>query len=67
MIGILKLNALLNSPEHHKVMVEQYGMDDRWYQKELGEIDVLRPRVVAVMSQQKSRARHFLQRFFPKG
>lgn len=67
MIGMLKLNALLNSPEHHKVMVEQYAMDDRWYQKELGEIDVLRPRVVAVMSQQKSRVQRFLQRCFPKG
>jgi len=66
MIGMLKLNALLNSPEHHHVMVEQYGLDDRWFQKELGGIDVLRPKVVAVMSQQKSRVEHFLQRCLPR-
>lgn len=66
MIGILKLNALLNSPSHHRIMLEQYGLDDRWFQKELGEIDVLRPRVVAVMSQQKSRAIRVWQRIFKR-
>jgi hypothetical protein len=62
MIGMLKLNKLLNSPEHHKILVDDYGLNDRWFQKELGEIDVLRPKVVAVMSQQKSRALRVLQR-----
>ncbi|MBK5552229.1 glycosyltransferase [Pseudomonas sp. TH03] len=66
MVGMLKLNALLNSPAHHDVMVNQYGLDDRWFQKELGEIDVLRPKVVAVMSQQKSRAIRVWQRYFGK-
>ena len=65
MIGMLKLNALLNSPEHYKIMTEQYGLDDRWFQKELGEIDVLRHKVVAVMSQQKFRVKNFLRRWFP--
>lgn len=67
MIGILKINALLNSPEHYKVMAEQYGIDDRWFQKELGEIDVLRPKAVATLSQQKSRVTRFLRQYFPKG
>jgi len=62
LIGMLKLNKLLNSSAHQKVIVEDYGMDDRWFQKELGEIDVLRPKVVAVMSQQKSRALGVWQR-----
>lgn len=66
MIGILKLNTLLNSPPHAKVMFEDYALDDRWFQKELGEIDVLRPRVVAVMSQQKSRVLHILQRVYAR-
>lgn len=67
MIGILKLNALLNSPEHYKVMTEQYGIDDRWFQNELGEIDVLRPKAVATLSQQKSRVTRLLRQYFPKG
>lgn len=65
MIGILKLNALLNSPEHRRIMLEKYGLDDRWFQNQLGEIDVLRPKIVAVMSQQKSRMKDLLQRILP--
>ncbi len=64
MIGILKLNTLLNSREHHKVMVEQYGIDDRWFQNELGDIEVLRHKVVAVMSQQKTNVLGWLRRVF---
>jgi glycosyltransferase involved in cell wall biosynthesis len=66
MIGMLKLNELLNSPEHSRVMMEQYALDDRWFQKELGEIDVLRPKVVAVISQQKSRVLRVLQRVYAR-
>lgn len=55
LIGLLKLNECLNSPAHHHVMVNEFGLTDRWFQNELGSIDVLRPKVVAVISQQKSR------------
>lgn len=65
MIGILKLNSLLNSPDHHRLMMEQYGMDDVWFQRQLGEIDVLRPKIVATMIQQKSRMKNLLKRVLP--
>jgi glycosyltransferase involved in cell wall biosynthesis len=58
MIGLLKLGRLLNSSEHHQILVQDYGIDDRWYQQEMGNIDVLRPKVVAAIGQQKSRLRH---------
>jgi glycosyltransferase involved in cell wall biosynthesis len=62
MIGLLKLNYLLNSPVHHEILVNAYGIDDRWFQKEMGAIDVLRPKVVAEVGYQKSRLRHTLRR-----
>ena len=46
MIGLLKLSRLLNSPVHHEILVKDYGIDDRWFQKKMGEIDVLRPKDV---------------------
>lgn len=64
MIGMLKINNLLNSPKHQKIMNEEYQLDDRWFQKQLGEIDILRPKAIAVMSQQRSRIMRFLQRYW---
>ncbi len=43
-LGLLKLERLLNSPEHHQILCDDYGIDDRWFQREMGEIDVLRPK-----------------------
>jgi glycosyltransferase involved in cell wall biosynthesis len=45
LIGILNLYKLLNSPDHAKLLHEYYGIDDLWYQKKLGEIDTLRPKM----------------------
>lgn len=56
MIGMLKINKLLNSPAHQKIMNEEYRLNDRWFQTELGNIDALRPKAIAAISQQKSRA-----------
>lgn len=42
-LGLLKLERLLNSPEHHQILKDDYGIDDRWFQRKMGEIDVLRP------------------------
>lgn len=46
MIGLLKLSKLLNSPVHHEILVDAYGVDDRWFQKVMGDIDTLRPKLV---------------------
>ena len=53
-IGLLRLSDLLNSTAHYDVLVNSYGIDDRWFQKEMGEVDVLRAKVLAVASQSKS-------------
>lgn len=47
MIGLLKMFNLFNSVKHSDVLEKEYGLDDRWYQKITGEVDVLRPNFVA--------------------
>ncbi len=53
MIGILKLNHLLASNVHRKLLEEAYKIDGRWFQERMAEIDVLRPRAIALLGQQK--------------
>ena len=45
-IGLLGMFKLLNSPRHFNLLSRTYGIDDRWFQKKMSEIDVLRPRVI---------------------
>ncbi|MBS7808218.1 glycosyltransferase [Variovorax sp. PCZ-1] len=66
MIGIQKLNALLNSPPHYKIMVEQYNLGDRWFHDLLGDVDVLRPKIFATVSSHKSKVSHILRKFLEK-
>jgi hypothetical protein len=58
MIGLLKLNQLLNSPVHREILGKDYDIDDRWFQLRMGDIDVLRPKAAAMMEHQKSRLSH---------
>ena len=39
--GLLELNALLNSDAHRKILSDEHGIDDRWFQNKMGEVDVL--------------------------
>lgn len=54
MIGLLRINQLLNNSEYHDLLVDEYGINDLWFQTQTGMIDVLRPRVIANLSQKKS-------------
>ncbi|ARN73878.1 glycosyltransferase [Oceanicoccus sagamiensis] len=47
MIGLSKMFNLFNSAKHIEVLEKEYGLDDRWYQKIMSEVDVLRPKFVA--------------------
>ncbi|MCY1298636.1 hypothetical protein D9M70_481300 [compost metagenome] len=62
MIGMLKLNKLLASEKHLEVLEADYGIDGRWFQSRTGEIDVLRPRFLAVLGQQKQNFKDMLKR-----
>ncbi|MDP2099531.1 MAG: glycosyltransferase [Methylobacter sp.] len=44
LIGLLDMQSLLSSPKHHDLLVSDYGIDDRWFQQQMGEVDVLRSR-----------------------
>jgi glycosyltransferase involved in cell wall biosynthesis len=66
MIGLLKLNRLLNSPVHYELLTSAYGIDDRWFHEKMGNVDVLRSQVVSALGYQKSRLRHICQRYLSK-
>ena len=56
MIGLIRLYDLLNSQNHKIVLRKDYGIEDKWFQKKMGNVDVLRPRILALASQIKFQA-----------
>ncbi|WP_244972647.1 glycosyltransferase [Pseudomonas salomonii] len=64
MIGLLKLNQLLNSPEHLEILSRDYSIDDRWFQAQMGDVDVLRPKMVAVIGEKTFGMRQAFKNFF---
>lgn len=63
MIGILAINRLLESDLHREVMARDYGIDDRWFHREMGELDVLRPKIIAAAADRKHKLKSFALRF----
>jgi len=55
LIGLLSMRRLLDSAAHREVLLESYGIDDRWFQREMGDLDVLRPKMLAAASYSKSK------------
>jgi glycosyltransferase involved in cell wall biosynthesis len=47
LIGISEMQRLLGSASHRAVLAADYAIDDRWFHTRLGEIDVLRPWLMA--------------------
>lgn len=66
LIGLMKLSRLLNSPAHYTILADTYGIDDRWFQAKMSEIDVLHPKMTAAIGQQKRRLYHAWKRFTRK-
>lgn len=62
MIGIVKLNHLLASKTHRKVLKDAYEIDERWFQARMAEIDVLRPRAIALLGQQTRHLKNTIKR-----
>jgi glycosyltransferase involved in cell wall biosynthesis len=46
MLGLLKMYKILSDINCHHLMVNSYSMDDRWFQRQMSEVDVLRPRII---------------------
>lgn len=64
MIGIVKLDKLLASPEHREVLAQAYGIDGNWFQSAMGELDVLRPKILAIVSEKTFGFRRALKKVF---
>lgn len=63
MIGLLSMYKILNDSKYHDLMVKSYGMDDRWFQQQMGKIDVLRPRIIEEFYEKKRRIKAGINRF----
>jgi glycosyltransferase involved in cell wall biosynthesis len=48
LLGLLKVGGLLDDSAHRDILCESYGIDDRWFHTRTAEIDVLRPRTMAL-------------------
>ena len=66
MLGLINLNNLLNDTAHYEILAKSYGVDDKWFQKVMGEIDVLRPKIVAAASHSKFILSNAWRRLFAK-
>lgn len=67
MIGIIKLNQLLARREHREVLEKAYGIDGQWFQVKMGEIDILRPKFLALISEKTIGVRHALKKILKRG
>lgn len=63
MIGILKFNRLLSSKRHCEVLENDYKIDARWFHDRMAEINVLRPKLIALLGQQKQNLKNVIARF----
>jgi hypothetical protein len=49
MVGILELNRLLSLDGHREVLARDYKIDAGWYHRKMQDVDVLRPKILAVI------------------
>jgi hypothetical protein len=63
MIGLLKMSKLLNEPRYHNLMINSYGIDDRWFHNKMGEIDTLQPRALEEIKGRTRLIRTMIKRF----
>ncbi|WP_367849436.1 glycosyltransferase [Rhodoferax sp. WC2427] len=61
-IAMLKIFSCLNNSTRRKIMSETYGMDDRWFQNKMGEIDILKPKIVEDIKEKTQGIRRILKR-----
>jgi glycosyltransferase involved in cell wall biosynthesis len=62
LIWLLALNRFLKSPLHREILLKFYGIDDLWFQREVANIDVLRPRAIAELRYRMARLRDVFKR-----
>ena len=74
MIGLLKMNQLLNSTVHRELLASSYDIDERWFHNKMGDVDVLISKLNAnvsqgthlIQSQWKKLFAHFNNHFLKK-
>lgn len=46
MVGLQKMYQILGNSKCRHLMINSYGMDDHWFQRQMSEVDVLRPNII---------------------
>ena len=62
MVGLINMYKILGDSKYSHLMANNYGMDDRWFQQQMGEFDVLRPKIIEEIKVQRLRIRLILNR-----
>ena len=57
MVGLQRMFELLDDPESAAILRSEHGIDDLWFQRMMVEVDVLRPRAVAMIDASKAEAK----------
>ncbi len=50
MVGLLHMHRLMNDQQSRDMLESDYGINDRWFQKMMVDVDVIRPRSAAIAS-----------------
>lgn len=66
LVAMRRAFNILNDTECRNIMEKEYGLDDRWFQKIMGEIDVLKPKIIADISFHSSKIRHIIKKLLGK-
>ncbi len=68
MVGLLNMYKILNDTKYHHLLVNDYGMDDRWFQQQMSEVDVLRPKVIEnIKAKTRASCRPWVKLFSGRG
>lgn len=63
MIWLLKMHGILGNTKYRSLLINSYGMDDRWFQQKMSEIDVLRPRIMEEIKIKKNGVTRVVNQF----
>lgn len=63
LVGLLKMYQIVSNPKYRRLMESIYGMDDMWFHKKMGEVTVLRPKIIEEINETTRRVVRILNRF----
>ena len=66
MVGLLKMYKLLGDARYQHLMTSVYNMDDRWFHNQMGNVEILRPKIIEALKKNGSRIKTIYCYFLKK-